>query len=316
MFVWSLIALILTCVNAQRQPGVCPQDCDVVSVCGSGTSADLRFLSCVCTETYLNGFERCASLCLELGGGVTGYDIRTVCAVNGFLPPARASGAQVFLRGTNKAYLPIRGPAPTKTKKPSASTKRPTASGLSPVDSAPPEDEPVEQVELPPSYQPLPGTSSSSGIKSTSQGLSAGAIAGIVVASLVAMGAGIFVAVAMSKRKQQKQRSIESRGPSRAASQSEMRPRSKSVNSMSKSKSSRSRTSCDTYSRSQSTYFDSALDTQSSIDTRFPEGRHYPSQLRTPSHMEIVVQDAANIVSIPVLSFEEAFPDVARASQL
>ncbi len=263
-----LIALI-SVTNAQRQPGICPQDCNVVSVCGSGTSSDLRFLSCVCTETYLNGFERCASLCLELDGGVSGYDIRTVCIGNGFLPPNKAIGS--YFKGINKPYLPVRGPAPAKKK---TTSKKPLPTSVAQPDEV---DEP-EQVDLPIDYQPLPTTS----IQST-QSIPMGAIIGIVTACVVAIATVVGIVIALSKRKPS---TIDSPIGSTTSSRS---------SSLYYEKGTRTRKS----KSSQSTCVDSVASSQV-----------YPGRLYTTT------SQIGSIVSVPVLTFEEAFPDEAQKSRL
>jgi hypothetical protein len=271
----KLLILILTLISvtkAQRQPGICPQDCNVVSVCGSGTSSDLRFLSCVCTETYLNGFERCASLCLELDGGVSGYDIRTVCIGNGFLPSSKAIGS--YFKGINKPYLPVRGPTPTKKK--TAASKKPLTTSFTQQEEE--EDDEPEQIDLPIDYQPLPTTN----IQST-QSIPMGAIIGIVTACLVAISTVVGIVIALSKRKSS---TIESPIGSTTSSRSsslyyEKGPRTR------KSKS------------SQSTCVDSIVSSQV-----------YPGRLYSTT------SQIGSIVSVPVLTFEEAFPEEAQKSRL
>lgn len=98
-----------------RKPGQCPPSClATISVCGSGSSADLRFLSCICSDTYLAAFDKCASLCLlGSGSGLSGYAVRVRCAQVGFYPPP---GEQVIATnatwlGINRPHMALRGPA-------------------------------------------------------------------------------------------------------------------------------------------------------------------------------------------------------------
>ncbi|KAI9021317.1 hypothetical protein DFJ74DRAFT_723930, partial [Hyaloraphidium curvatum] len=106
-----------------RRPGQCPPDCTAtIRVCGSGSSADLRFLACICTETYLAAFDKCAALCLSPQGGtanassqagLSGYAVRVRCAQVGFAPPPGegAPPRNTTWLGLSRPHLVLRGPA-------------------------------------------------------------------------------------------------------------------------------------------------------------------------------------------------------------